>query len=218
MALGTVAVSPLELADRLHRLRRPGRRRAARGSCCASRRATGEVLWRPEPLRAPPVLDAGVAFLVTDVLREALRARHRRRRVGRAGFRGARRRQDGHHQRRRRTPGSSATRREVVAAVWIGFDQPRRSPTRHRRPAGRAGLGAHHGAALAGSRRRSPGAPRPTSSRCASIPPRASCCRRAAARRAATRARNCSSRARSPRRTVRAAARSLLTRSRLVLW
>ena len=42
-----------------------------------------------------------------------------------AGVPRDRRGQDGHDERRPPTFGSSASRREVAAAVWIGFDQPR---------------------------------------------------------------------------------------------
>ena len=143
MALGTVAVRPLELDRRLHRLRRARRCARRRAWSCASRRRTAAVLWRSEPARAA-VLDAGVAFLVTDALRDALE-RGSGAPVCRRGLPRCRRRQDRHDQRRHRR----LVRRlhaGLAAAVWIGFDEPRPIVARRdRRPAGRAGLGAADG-------------------------------------------------------------------------
>jgi penicillin-binding protein 1A len=85
-------------------------------------RPDGEVLWEPKPERRD-VLEPAVAYLVTDVLREAI-ARGTGTAVRQAGFQGP-------------VAGKTGTTNdgadawfvgytpEVVATVWMGFDQPR---------------------------------------------------------------------------------------------
>jgi membrane peptidoglycan carboxypeptidase len=83
----------------------------------------GTELFRAEPPKTARVMDAGIAFLVNDVLREAL-DRGTGRAVRAAGF-------------GRPAAGKTGTTNDaadawfvgytprVVAAVWIGFDEPR---------------------------------------------------------------------------------------------
>jgi 1A family penicillin-binding protein len=123
LALGTVAVSPLELATAYTAF-------ATLGDAVRPRlvlkvaRADGRVLWEAGPSERRRVLDPAVAFLVTDVLRDAVS-----RGTGTAA--------------RQALPaaipvaGKTGTTNdatdawfvgytpEVVAAVWVGFDQPR---------------------------------------------------------------------------------------------
>jgi penicillin-binding protein 1A len=123
LALGTVAVSPLELATAYTAFATLGE--AVRPRLVLSVvRADGEVLWEAEPVERRRVVDPAVAFLVTDVLRDAVA-----RGTGTAA--------------RQALPasvpvaGKTGTTNdatdawfvgytpEVVAAVWVGFDQPR---------------------------------------------------------------------------------------------
>ena len=123
LALGTVAVSPLELATAYTAF-------ATLGDAVRPRlvlkvaRPDGRLLWEAGPAERKRVLDPAVAFLVTDVLRDAVS-----RGTGTAA--------------RQALPaevpiaGKTGTTNdatdawfvgytpEVVAAVWVGFDQPR---------------------------------------------------------------------------------------------
>jgi membrane peptidoglycan carboxypeptidase len=86
-------------------------------------RPDGEILWEADPPEQRQVLEPGLAFLVTDALREAL-ARGTGTAARGAGFRGP-------------AAGKTGTTNDgtdtwfvgftpdVVAAVWIGFDRPR---------------------------------------------------------------------------------------------
>ena len=123
LALGTVAVSPLELATAYTAF-------ATLGDAVRPRlvlkvvRPDGRLLWEAGPSERRRVLDPAVAFLVTDVLRDAVS------------------RGTGTPARQALPPeipiaGKTGTTNdatdawfvgytpEVVAAVWIGFDQPR---------------------------------------------------------------------------------------------
>jgi len=123
LALGTVAVSPLELATAYTAF-------AALGDAVRPRlllkvaRPGGQVLWEAGPSERRRVLDPGVAFLVTDVLRDA---------VSRGTGTAARQALAADIP----VAGKTGTTNdatdawfvgytpEVVAAVWVGFDQPR---------------------------------------------------------------------------------------------
>ena len=122
MPLGTVVVSPLELAGAYMVFSTLGEASPPR----LVRRVEApdkEVLWEAEDEVPEHVLDPGIAFLVTDALREALE-RGTGTAVRSSGFRGP-------------SAGKTGTTNdgtdawfvgftpEVVAAVWIGFDQPR---------------------------------------------------------------------------------------------
>jgi penicillin-binding protein 1A len=121
MALGTVAVSPLELTAAYTAFAASGEGARPR-TVLRVERADGKVLWEPEPERHS-VLDAAVAYLVTDVLREAI-ARGTGTAVRQAGFQGPVAGKTG-----TTSDGADAWfvgyTPEVVATVWIGFDQPR---------------------------------------------------------------------------------------------
>jgi penicillin-binding protein 1A len=121
IALGTVAVSPLELTTAYTPF-------AGLGVGTEPRRILsvededGHVLWRPEP-RRHDVLDLGIAYLITDVLTEALE-----RGTGVAALRGG-----------LKIPAAGKTGTtndgadawfvgytpDLVTGVWVGFDKPR---------------------------------------------------------------------------------------------
>jgi penicillin-binding protein 1A len=121
LALGAGAVSPLELTAAYTIFAAAGRRVEPR-LVASVETLDGRVLWRGGT-RATPVLDPPVAFLVTEALRDAL-VRGSGARVRRAGFRGT-------------AAGKTGTTNDgtdvwfvgytpdVVAGVWIGFDEPR---------------------------------------------------------------------------------------------
>jgi penicillin-binding protein 1A len=121
MALGTVSVSPLELTAAYTPFAASGQGVKPR-LVLRVERPDGKVLWAPEPERRH-VLEADVAYLITDVLREAI-TRGTGTAVRQAGFQGP-------------VAGKTGTTNEgtdawfvgytpeVVASVWMGFDQPR---------------------------------------------------------------------------------------------
>jgi penicillin-binding protein 1A len=121
MALGTVSVSPLELTAAYTPFAGSGEGAKPR-TVLRVERPDGEVVWEPEAERRH-VLEPAVAYLVTDVLREAI-ARGTGTAVREAGFQGP-------------VAGKTGTTNdgadawfvgytpEVVATVWMGFDQPR---------------------------------------------------------------------------------------------
>ena len=141
MALGTVAVSPVELAAAYTAVRRASARECARASSCAWRREDGRVLWQADEPERKHVLDAAVAYVVTDALEDVLT-----RGTGHGGARcrlpRARRGQDRHHQRRR----GHLVRRLHAGDRGRGVDGLRPPAADHgqghRRTAGRAGVGA----------------------------------------------------------------------------
>ncbi|MFL6293609.1 MAG: PBP1A family penicillin-binding protein [Thermoanaerobaculia bacterium] len=120
-ALGTIAVSPLELTSAYSAF-------ATLGEAVEPRLVlkvedeNGKVLWASKPRRRK-VLDPGIAFLITDVLAEALRRGTGIGAVG-SGF---------------KVPAAGKTGTtnqgadawfvgytpEIVSGVWIGFDRPR---------------------------------------------------------------------------------------------
>ena len=123
LALGTVAVSPLELATAYTAF-------ASLGDAVRPRivlkvvRPDGTLVWEAAPAERRRVLDPAVAFLVTDVLRDA---------VSRGTGTAARQALKAEIP----VAGKTGTTNdatdawfvgytpEVVAAVWVGFDQPR---------------------------------------------------------------------------------------------
>jgi penicillin-binding protein 1A len=123
LALGTVAVSPLELVTAYTAF-------ASLGDAVRPRivlkvaRPDGTLLWEAGPAERRRVLDPAVAFLVTDVLRDA---------VSRGTGTAARQALKAEIP----VAGKTGTTNdatdawfvgytpEVVAAVWVGFDQPR---------------------------------------------------------------------------------------------
>jgi penicillin-binding protein 1A len=121
MALGTVAVSPLELTAAYTAFAAGGVRALPR-LVLRVETMDHRVLWSSQPARAP-VLDAGVAFLVTQALRDAV-DRGSGARARRGGLRGPAAGKTG-----TTNDGTDAWfvgyTPELVAGVWIGFDEPR---------------------------------------------------------------------------------------------
>jgi penicillin-binding protein 1A len=121
MALGAVEVSPLDLTAAYTAFASGGARAAPR-LVLRVETLDGRLLWSSTPSRSA-VVDAGVAFLVTDALRGALEYGSGAR-IRSAGFRGA-------------AAGKTGTTNDstdvwfvgytprVAAGVWIGFDDPR---------------------------------------------------------------------------------------------
>jgi penicillin-binding protein 1A len=121
LALGTAVASPLELTTAYTPFATLGHRVEPR-LVLRVESPEGEVLWRSEVERRE-ILDPGLAYLVTDILREVV-DRGTGYRVRRMGFRGP-------------AAGKTGTTNEghdawfvgftpeIVAGVWIGFDQPR---------------------------------------------------------------------------------------------
>jgi penicillin-binding protein 1A len=121
MAIGTAAVTPLELA----RAYTPF---ATLGTTVQPRYiervedADGNVIWKPE-VKSDEVMDGGVAYLVTNMLQQAVNDGTGVA-VRRAGFRGP-------------AAGKTGTTNDgtdvwfvgytpdIVTAVWVGFDDPR---------------------------------------------------------------------------------------------
>jgi penicillin-binding protein 1A len=121
IALGTAGVTALELTAAYSTFARLGTAVAPR-LITRVEDASGRVIWEP-PVRTRTVLDSAAAYLVTDMLEEAVErgtARH----VRAAGFRGAAAGKTG-------TTNDGADAWFVgyttshVASVWIGFDRPR---------------------------------------------------------------------------------------------
>jgi penicillin-binding protein 1A len=122
MALGTAAVSPLELAGAYTAF-------AGLGEAVTPRLVTkvesanGEVVWQAEPVKKRRVMEPAVAYVVTDALREAL-SRGTGSEVRRTGFRAP-------------AAGKTGTTNDgtdawfvgytpaMLTAVWIGFDEQR---------------------------------------------------------------------------------------------
>ena len=119
MALGTVAVSPLELAAAYTAFANLGTGVRPRVILQVTEPG-GDVLWESE-VESRRVLNPGTAYLVTDALREALQ-RGTGTAVRQAGFQGTAAGKTG-----TTNDGADAWfvgyNPEVVAAVWIGFDR-----------------------------------------------------------------------------------------------
>jgi penicillin-binding protein 1A len=122
MALGTVSVSPLQLAGAYTAFAGSGEAVSPR-LVTKVERANGEVLWEAPAAEKRRVVSPAIAYIVTDALRDAL-SRGTGTEVRRAGFRAP-------------AAGKTGTTNDgtdawfvgytpsVVAAVWIGFDQQR---------------------------------------------------------------------------------------------
>jgi membrane peptidoglycan carboxypeptidase len=122
MPLGTVSVSPLELATAYTVFSTLGNEAQPR-FVRKIEEPDGEVPWEAEAAESEQVLEPGIAFLITDALREALE-RGTGTAVRQSGFRGPAAGKTG-----TTNDGTDAWfvgyTPEVVAAVWIGFDRPR---------------------------------------------------------------------------------------------
>jgi penicillin-binding protein 1A len=121
VAIGAAAVRPLELVRAYTALAGLGTRVEPRFVIRVEDGA-GAVVWEPG-VRRRRVMDPGVAFLVTDVLRDAV-DRGTGRRVRAVGLRGPAAGKTG------TTNGATDAwfvgfTPDVVGAVWIGFDRPR---------------------------------------------------------------------------------------------
>jgi len=120
IAIGTAAVTPLELTAAYTPL-------ANFGEAVAPRMVTrvvdanGKIVWESRP-RKRNVLNPGVAYLVTDMLEDALRSGTGTRAL-RAGYRGAAAGKTG-----TTNDGSDAWfvgyNPALITTVWIGFDRP----------------------------------------------------------------------------------------------
>ena len=121
MALGTVDVSPLELARAYSAFAGLGERVEPRLILRVSR-PDGEVLWESEP-ESERVLDPAIAYLVNDVLTDAVRRGTGRGALS-AGLRGAVAGKTGTSDDNTDAWFAGYTPRHV-GVVWIGFDQPR---------------------------------------------------------------------------------------------
>jgi 1A family penicillin-binding protein len=121
MALGTAALSPLEITAAYSIFANGGRATAPR-FIERIEDPDGHVVWNPRQ-RQPRVLDEGVAYLVTDMLAEAVdrgtatAVRHS------GGYRGAAAGKTGTTDNGTDTWFVGFTP-ELVAGVWIGFDTP----------------------------------------------------------------------------------------------
>lgn len=121
MALGTVAVSPLELTAAYTAFASLGQAAEPR-LILRIEDDDGKVLWRSQP-RRHAVLDPAVAFLVTNVLSEAL-VRGTGNLVQQTGLKAPAAGKTG-----TTNEGTDAWfvgyTPEIVASIWIGFDKPR---------------------------------------------------------------------------------------------
>jgi penicillin-binding protein 1A len=122
MALGTVAVSPLELASAYTPFATLGDRAEPRFVLRVDAE-DGDVLWQAEAPDRKRVLDPAVAYILTDALRDVL-ARGTGTAVRQSGFRAPAAGKTG-----TTNDGADAWfvgyTPEIVAAVWIGFDRQR---------------------------------------------------------------------------------------------
>jgi penicillin-binding protein 1A len=122
MALGTVSVSPLQLAAAYTAFASLGEGSTPR-LVLEVDRGNGEVLWRAGPPQRRRVWSPGVAYLVTDALREAL-VRGTGATVSQAGFRAPAAGKTGTTNDSTDAWFAGYTPR-MVAVVWLGFDQQR---------------------------------------------------------------------------------------------
>lgn len=122
MALGTVAVSPVELAAAYTPFAAFGKGVRPRFVLRASAE-DGRVLWQADEPERKHVLDAGVAYVVTDALEDVL-TRGTGTAVRDAGFRAPAAGKTGTSNDGADTWFVGFTP-EIVAAVWMGFDRQR---------------------------------------------------------------------------------------------
>jgi 1A family penicillin-binding protein len=121
LALGTVAVSPLELTTAYSGFATLGQAVEPR-LVLRVEDEKGKVLWKSEP-RRHPVVDPGVAYLITDVLAEAL-VSGTGKLIQQTGLQAPAAGKTG-----TTNEGADAWfvgyTPEIVGGVWIGFDHPR---------------------------------------------------------------------------------------------
>jgi penicillin-binding protein 1A len=122
MPLGTVAVSPLELATAYGAFAGLGRVALPR-TVLRVEAEDGQELWSAEPPRVRRPIDPGVAFLVTNVLEDAV-SRGTGAAVRASGFSGPAAGKTGTTNDATDTWFVGYTP-EMVTAVWIGFDERR---------------------------------------------------------------------------------------------
>jgi len=122
MPLGTVAVSPLELATAYEAFAGLGRVALPR-TVLRVEAEDGQELWSAEAPRVRRPIDPGVAFLVTNVLEDAV-SRGTGAAVRASGFSGPAAGKTGTTNDATDTWFVGYTP-EMVAAVWIGFDERR---------------------------------------------------------------------------------------------
>jgi penicillin-binding protein 1A len=122
MALGTISVSPLELTGAFTTFANLGQRVKPR-VITKVEDAKGDVVWEAGAPDTERVIEEGVAYLVTDALREAL-VRGTGQAVSQAGFRAPAAGKTG-----TTNDGADAWfvgyTPDVVASVWVGFDKRR---------------------------------------------------------------------------------------------
>jgi penicillin-binding protein 1A len=121
LSLGTVALSPLQLATAYTTFATLGTT-AAPNFLRRVEDANGRILWEPSPHRSRPGMRADVAYIITDILRDAV-DHGTGTGVRAAGYRGP-------------VAGKTGTTNnatdawfvgytpELVGAVWIGYDEP----------------------------------------------------------------------------------------------
>lgn len=122
MPLGTVAVSPLELATAYSAFAGLGRAASPR-MVLRVQAEDGEEVWAAEPPRVRQLLDPGVAYLVTNVLQDAVR-RGTGAAVGSSGLEVPAAGKTGTTNDATDTWFVGYTP-DLVAAVWMGFDERR---------------------------------------------------------------------------------------------
>jgi 1A family penicillin-binding protein len=122
MPLGTVAVSPLELATAYGAFAGLGQVTPPR-LVLRIAAEDGTVLWRADDPRPDQALDPGLAYLITHVLQEAVQ-RGTGTAVRSSGFSGPAAGKTGTTNNATDTWFVGFTPR-MVAAVWMGFDEPR---------------------------------------------------------------------------------------------
>jgi penicillin-binding protein 1A len=120
-ALGTASLTPLEMAGAYTTFATLGVRAEPRLISRVTD-ANGHVLWQP-PVVTRPALDPAVAFVLTDMLRDAV-DRGTGAAVRDVGFTGPAAGKTGTTQDARDAWFVGYTP-DLVASVWIGFDQPR---------------------------------------------------------------------------------------------
>ncbi|MBW3534906.1 MAG: PBP1A family penicillin-binding protein [Gemmatimonadetes bacterium] len=122
VALGAAEASPLQVASAYTVFATLGTRASPR---LVTRVVdeTGRELWRTAPA-TEPVMDPGIAFIVTDMMRDVV-DRGTGQAARRWGFRGPLAGKTGTTDDGRDAWFVGLTP-EMVAAVWLGFDQPRR--------------------------------------------------------------------------------------------
>lgn len=122
MALGTIAVSPLEITGAFTTFANLGHKVAPR-VVTKVEDEKGKVVWEADAPKREEVLDEGIAYLVTDALREAL-VRGTGQAVSQTGFRSPAAGKTG-----TTNDGADAWfvgyTPDVVASVWVGFDKRR---------------------------------------------------------------------------------------------